>query len=99
MVERHPLKKYLNPNEVADMAEFIISEKASSISGQIFNMDCGIVSLKYITMKYAVTLIIFLLINFGALGVGSWLMKNGPQTQWYLDLNKAPWSPPGWVFG
>jgi len=46
MVERHPLKKYLNPNEVADMAEFIISEKASSISGQIFNMDCGIVSLK-----------------------------------------------------
>jgi len=50
-------------------------------------------------MKYAVTLIIFLLINFGALGVGSWLMKNGPQTQWYLDLNKAPWSPPGWVFG
>lgn len=46
MMERHPLKKYLDPREVAGMAEFLISEKASSISGQIFKMDCGIVSLK-----------------------------------------------------
>ncbi len=46
MTERHPLKKYLNPEEVAGMAQFLISEKANSISGQIFNMDCGIVSLK-----------------------------------------------------
>jgi len=44
--ERHPLKKYLNPEEVAGMAEFLISEKAASISGQIFEMDCGIVTLK-----------------------------------------------------
>ncbi len=44
--QRHPLKKYLNPNEVADMAEFLISKKSSSISGQIFEMDCGIVSFK-----------------------------------------------------
>jgi len=46
MTERHPLKKYLNPQEVADMAEFLISEKTTSISGQIFEMDCGIVSIK-----------------------------------------------------
>lgn len=46
MTQRHPLKKYLNPKEVADMATFLVSEKASSISGQIFNMDCGIVSFK-----------------------------------------------------
>jgi len=46
IVDRHPLKKYLVPQEVADMAEFLISEKADSISGQIFNLDCGIVSLK-----------------------------------------------------
>lgn len=46
ITERHPLKKYLNPDEVADMAEFLISEKASSLSGQIFEMDCGIVSFK-----------------------------------------------------
>ena len=41
MVERHPLKKILSSNEVAKMASFLISEDASSISGQIFNMDAG----------------------------------------------------------
>ena len=46
ITQRHPLKKYLNPEEVADMAEFLISEKAASLSGQIFEMDCGIVSFK-----------------------------------------------------
>ena len=46
ITERHPLKKFLKPDEVADMAEFLISEKAASISGQIFNLDCGIVSFK-----------------------------------------------------
>ncbi len=44
--ERHPLKKYLQPYEVADMAAFLLSEKASSLSGQIFEIDCGIVNLK-----------------------------------------------------
>ena len=43
--------------------------------------------------------ILFLIINFSALAIGSYLMQNGPQTNWYLTLNKAPWSPPGWVFG
>lgn len=46
MVERHPLKKILSSSEVAKMASFLISEDASSISGQIFNMDAGIVSFK-----------------------------------------------------
>ena len=46
MVERHPLKKILSSNEVAKMASFLISEDASSISGQIFNMEAGIVSFK-----------------------------------------------------
>ena len=46
ITERHPLKKYLDPKEVADLAAFLISEKASSISGQIFVLDCGIVSFK-----------------------------------------------------
>ncbi len=44
-------------------------------------------------------LILFSVINFGGLGFGSWLMNNGPMTEWYLTLNKAPWTPPGWVFG
>jgi len=46
ITDRHPLKKFLNPEEVADMATFLTSDKASSISGQIFQMDCGIVSFK-----------------------------------------------------
>lgn len=46
ITERHPLKKILKPEEVAEMAVFLISDKASSISGQIFEMDCGIVSFK-----------------------------------------------------
>jgi NAD(P)-dependent dehydrogenase (short-subunit alcohol dehydrogenase family) len=46
MVERHPMKGYLQPQEVSEMADFLISEKAKSISGQIFEMDYGIVSFK-----------------------------------------------------
>ncbi len=46
ITDRHPLKKFLNPDEVADMAAFLLSDKATSMSGQIFEMDCGIVSFK-----------------------------------------------------
>jgi 3-oxoacyl-[acyl-carrier protein] reductase len=45
-IQRHPLKKYLEPSEVAAMANYLLSDVSKSISGQIFNMDCGIVSLK-----------------------------------------------------
>jgi tryptophan-rich sensory protein len=50
-------------------------------------------------MKVAIRLIAFLVLNFLALGVGGLLMGNGPSSDWYLQLNKAPWTPPGWVFG
>ena len=50
-------------------------------------------------MNFAKRLILFLIINFGGLAIGSWLMNNGPQTEWYTSLNQAPWTPPGWVFG
>lgn len=50
-------------------------------------------------MKLLKYIVIFLVINFGTLAIGTWLMDNGPQTAWYQNLNKAPWSPPGWVFG
>ena len=46
ITDRHPLKKFLNPEEVAEMAVFLTSNKAASISGQVFQMDCGIVTLK-----------------------------------------------------
>ena len=51
------------------------------------------------TSKKFKYLILFLFINFGGLSFGSWLMNNGPMTTWYLSLIKAPWTPPGWVFG
>lgn len=46
MIERHPMKGYLKPTEVANMANFLISDQAQSISGQIFEMDYGIVTFK-----------------------------------------------------
>ncbi len=46
ITERHPLKKFLKPEEVADMAEFLLSHKSASISGQVFELDCGIVTFK-----------------------------------------------------
>jgi len=46
ITERHPLKKFLNPQEVAEMAVFLISDKSASLSGQVIEMDCGIVSFK-----------------------------------------------------
>jgi len=50
-------------------------------------------------MKQIKLTLLFLMINFGGLAIGSWLMNNGPMTDWYTNLNQAPWSPPGWVFG
>ena len=46
ITQRHPLKRFLNPKEVAETAEFLLSNKAAAFSGQIFEMDCGIVSFK-----------------------------------------------------
>ena len=46
ITERHPLKKFLHPAEVAEMAMYLLSEKSRSISGQVFAMDCGIVNFK-----------------------------------------------------
>jgi len=44
-------------------------------------------------------LIIFLVINFGALAVGGFFTGKGVPSDWYSGLAKAPWTPPGWVFG
>ena len=46
ITERHPLKKFLNPDEVAEMALFLLSHKTASMSEQILEMDCGIVNFK-----------------------------------------------------
>ena len=44
-------------------------------------------------------LIIFLLVNFGALAIGGFFTGRGVPSDWYAGLSKAPWTPPGWVFG
>ena len=44
-------------------------------------------------------LIIFLLINLGALAIGGFFTGKGVPSDWYEGLVKAPWTPPGWVFG
>ena len=43
--------------------------------------------------------IVFLIINFAGLGIGGLFTSMGTSSSWYSDLNKAPWTPPGWVFG
>ena len=48
--------------------------------------------------KY-ILFLIFLTANFGALGIGTILMNEGPTSNWYTSLNQAPWTPSGWVFG
>ncbi|APZ44868.1 TspO protein [Polaribacter reichenbachii] len=50
-------------------------------------------------MKQLKLTFLFLVINFGGLAIGSWLMNNGPTSDWYTNLNQAPWTPPGWAFG
>ncbi|MDO9001312.1 MAG: TspO/MBR family protein [Bacteroidota bacterium] len=44
-------------------------------------------------------LILFLVINFAALGIGGILIGNPSTNEWYQSVNKAPWTPPGWMFG
>ena len=46
MKERHPLKNYLEATEVASLANYLLSDDAKAISGQVFPIDAGIVSLK-----------------------------------------------------
>lgn len=50
-------------------------------------------------MKKVYLIILFLVINFGGLALGRWFMGDAVTGQWYMSLNKAPWTPPGWVFG
>ena len=44
-------------------------------------------------------LITFFIINFGALAIGGFFTGSGVPSDWYTGLTKAPWTPPGWVFG
>lgn len=43
--------------------------------------------------------VIFLVLNFAALAIGGLYTGDGVSSDWYAELNKAPWTPPDWVFG
>ena len=43
--------------------------------------------------------LLFLILNFVALFIGGFFTGDGVPSEWYQELNKAPWTPPGWVFG
>jgi NAD(P)-dependent dehydrogenase (short-subunit alcohol dehydrogenase family) len=43
--ERHPLKRFGRPEDSAQMASFLLSDKSSWISGQIFHVDGGMSTL------------------------------------------------------
>jgi NAD(P)-dependent dehydrogenase (short-subunit alcohol dehydrogenase family) len=47
-VDRHPLKKIGNAEEIAQAVEFLLSEKSGFITGQILKVDGGISSVKII---------------------------------------------------
>ena len=51
-------------------------------------------------MKKTLLFFVFLIINFGGLYFGGILMGSSPGSNtWYINLQKAPWTPPGYFFG
>jgi len=44
-------------------------------------------------------IILFIVLNFSALAIGGLFTGKGVTSDWYQNLNQAPWTPPGWVFG
>lgn len=50
-------------------------------------------------MKFPLRILLFLTLNFAALAIGGLFTGGGVISEWYNELNKAPWTPPGYVFG
>ena len=50
-------------------------------------------------MKFVFRVLIFIIINFLGLLIGSAYTGIGARSTWYQELNKAPWNPPGYLFG
>ena len=50
-------------------------------------------------MKKIYLFSLFLIINFGGLALGNYFMGDAVSETWYTNLDKAPWTPLGWVFG
>lgn len=54
---------------------------------------------KYNSSTMLKRIILFLILNFAALGIGGFFTGDGVVSEWYMTMNKAPWTPLGWVFG
>ena len=61
----------------------------------LINSQCFLYNVQAMVQR----LILFLTLNFGALALGGIFAGQGAVSDWYEALNKAPWTPPGWVFG
>ncbi len=44
--ERHPLKRIGQPNDIANLAEFLMTDQSNWITGQIINVDGGMSAIK-----------------------------------------------------
>ena len=50
-------------------------------------------------LNYILILLFFILVNFTGLAIGSLWTDPGVNSEWYQNIIKAPWTPPGFVFG
>ena len=50
-------------------------------------------------LNYFFSFLGFLLLNFTGLAIGALWTDPGVSSLWYDGVTKAPWTPPGWVFG
>ncbi|PLX00515.1 MAG: oxidoreductase, partial [Marinilabiliales bacterium] len=46
MQQRHPMKTYGQPIDIASMANFLLSEKSRWITGQVIGIDGGLSTIK-----------------------------------------------------
>ena len=51
------------------------------------------------TVKSTGMLVLFLLLCFGVAWTGAQVSPGIASSEWYEQLNKPDWNPPGWLFG
>jgi translocator protein len=49
-------------------------------------------------MTYWEVFVVFFALNFGGILIGGLVTAPGVVSDWHLNLKKAPWTPPGFVF-
>ena len=49
--------------------------------------------------KHIIPFILYFIFNFSCLAIGGLVTRPGVESLWYNTISKAPWTPPGFVFG